>query len=296
MHTLTRRRAAALLTALGGFAVLKSAGAEAAMATTEYWPLWSVEGNGGRVYLLAHTYPLENSWHNEQIEALVPQCAAVWSETNSIRTANYQKIVTQNAFDTSARLMARLDPTDQERVRTAAKLALVKLDDIAPLRPWAAASMIEEAYYDAMHLSRQGPQQVLVAKAVALGVATPCEFPDLDTNMQFLGGFTPTQDVQYLRYTMDHLLMGLPENQRMCCDFGRGDFKLAEQFMAHFKSAYAELFAKAVFGRNTAWVVRFQTMLQTPKPSMVVLGFFHLVGPDNVREQLQKAGLTVRRV
>jgi uncharacterized protein YbaP (TraB family) len=47
--------------------------------------------------------------------------------------------------------------------------------------------------------------------------------------------------------------------------------------------------------RNTRWVSRIRTMLADPDTEFVAVGVGHLVGPDNLLDQLRAAGLSVER-
>jgi uncharacterized protein YbaP (TraB family) len=62
------------------------------------------------------------------------------------------------------------------------------------------------------------------------------------------------------------------------------------------KSRYPALYASIVIERNRRWVPRFETMLQSERPAMVVLGLYHLAGPDSVLEQLRAAGMKVSQI
>jgi hypothetical protein len=51
-----------------------------------------------------------------------------------------------------------------------------------------------------------------------------------------------------------------------------------------------------VLERNKGWVSRVRTMLGAEKPSMMVVGFYHMVGPDRMQLQLAQAGFAVERI
>jgi hypothetical protein len=67
-------------------------------------------------------------------------------------------------------------------------------------------------------------------------------------------------------------------------------------WIARMERLYPELYQAIAVERNQRWVPRFKSMLQEDKPTMVVLGFGHLVGPDSVQEQLRQNGLIAQRL
>jgi uncharacterized protein len=48
--------------------------------------------------------------------------------------------------------------------------------------------------------------------------------------------------------------------------------------------------------RNQLWVPRVHTMLNAARPTMIVVGLYHLVGPDSMLVQLGASGARLRRV
>jgi uncharacterized protein YbaP (TraB family) len=48
--------------------------------------------------------------------------------------------------------------------------------------------------------------------------------------------------------------------------------------------------------RNARWVARIRTMLADGETEFVAIGAGHLVGPDNLLNQLRAGGLTVERL
>ena len=48
--------------------------------------------------------------------------------------------------------------------------------------------------------------------------------------------------------------------------------------------------------RNMRWVARIRTMLADDHTEFVAIGIGHLVGPDNLLDQLRAGGLDVQRV
>jgi uncharacterized protein len=107
---------------------------------------------------------------------------------------------------------------------------------------------------------------------------------------------SPELGVQYLRYILDEILLGHDENQLIYSDWAGGKDSRAADSVAKMKNLYPELNRSLVASRNRAWVAQIRSMFTQPKPTMVVVGFYHLVGPDSIQTQLRANGLHVKRI
>lgn len=259
------------------------------------WPLWSIEGKNGRVYLTGETPPRATAWKDDRIEKLLGGCSALWNETNQIHRQDPQALIRRYGIDQSTPLLSKLTPADQKRVAKVAELAKIPLDSLAPFRPWVVASELESSYYEAMKLPESGTaEKVLIAQAKTAGIPMSSEFPANDDVITFMGEMTQAEEIQYLQYTLDHILDGLAENERIYSLWSRGDLSGAEGMVARMKANQPDLYKKHVIGRNKNWVPRIETMLNDPKPALIVVGLYHIAGPDSVLAQLKGNGMTVR--
>jgi uncharacterized protein len=104
------------------------------------------------------------------------------------------------------------------------------------------------------------------------------------------------QEVQYLRYILDEILAGHDEDQLIYRDWAAGKDSRAVESVSKMKRLYPELYRSLVVSRNRAWVPQIRSMLTQPKPTMVVVGMFHMVGPDNIQAQLRANGLHAKQI
>lgn len=74
---------------------------------------------------------------------------------------------------------------------------------------------------------------------------------------------------------------------------GRADLFGAsnEQYKQYYPQQYENILAK----RNRNWIPVIESYLQSPEVELVLAGFGHLAGPENVLELLQERGYTVER-
>jgi uncharacterized protein len=292
---LTRREILISLGALTiGFAGRTALGAS--NPASPAWPVWSVEGYGGKAYLVGETLPRPTDWCDGRIEALVPGCGMLWTETNQIFRGDRKELLTRNGIDTATPLLAGLSTEDRLRLEKAATLCKVPLASMTNFKPWLAGATLEEAFFEVMGLSGRAPDRVLSAEAKTAGIPLFSEFEVKDDVVTWFGTMSPQQDLQFLRYILDEVLASRSDQAATFTDWGRGDFRRATGVVTRIKQIYPELYGMLVLDRNRRWVPRFTKMLSEQKPAMVVLGHLHLVGSEGVLAQLAAAGMTVQKI
>jgi hypothetical protein len=187
---------------------------------------------------VGETYPRPTDWHDERIEALVPGCSVLWTETNQIIRGDLKELVTRNGIDNATPLMVRLGADDRVRLEKAAALCKVPMASLKAFRPWLAGATLEDTFYQAMGLSGLAPDKVLSAKAQAAGVPLFSEFAVKDDVATWFGSMSPRQDLQFLRYILDEVLASRSAQAATFTDWGRGDFRRARGVVARIKQLY----------------------------------------------------------
>ncbi|RRN63879.1 TraB/GumN family protein [Caulobacter sp. 602-1] len=86
---------------------------------------------------------------------------------------------------------------------------------------------------------------------------------------------------------------GSRRSERISTEWLAGRQTAAADFVDHERRDYPELYAKLTVERNRAWVPHFEAMLNAPKPTLVVVGLYHLVGSESMLVQLRRAGFEV---
>ncbi len=263
--------------------------------TAVAWPLWIVEKAGRTVYLMGETPARATAWSDARIESLLKTCGEVWTETNQVRHKNPKELVGKYGLDTSKPINEKLSANDLNRLKQVAELAKFPLEALSPMKPWLAAFTIESAYFSSMKLNEQGTaERVLLRIAKELNIPHASEFSSQDELIEFMGGMSAQEDLQFLQYTLDHILAGTAENERIYAAWARGDSQAAEAFVANMKREQPDLYAKHMVSRNRSWLPRFAEMQKKSKPSLVIVGLYHMAGPDSLLEQLKADGWHVR--
>jgi uncharacterized protein YbaP (TraB family) len=122
------------------------------------------------------------------------------------------------------------------------------------------------------------------------------EFPAQDDTIAGYGSMSPDADLQFLRYTLDYVLAPAGQTERENADWGRGDVGPATAAVNQVARRYPDLTRALFIERNRRWVPRITAMLGQARPSLVVMGNYHLLGPDGVLMQLRQNGLVARRM
>jgi uncharacterized protein YbaP (TraB family) len=283
------------LVALLAVPIALAAGTSAATEAAQY-PLLEIKSGSGLVYLLGHTPPRPKDWSDSRIEGLLRTCGSLWIETNQTASVNMKDLIQQYGIDPSKPLYSWLTPSDRERLSQAAKIAGVPEDSLQPFRPWLAGQALEGAFFGARGFNGKNADQVLVAEAAEAGILVSSEFATKEDAARWFSDLPPEQEVQYLRYILDEILTGHDEDQLIYREWAGGKDSRAAESVAKMKKLYPELYRSLVVSRNRAWVPQIRSMLTQPKPTMVVVGMYHMAGPDNIQAQLRANGLRVKRI
>lgn len=275
--------------AIAGVTGLASAGSESRS------PLWEISSKLGRVFLFGHTPPREADWKESHIEDLLRRCGHFWNETNHSVRSSVQEVIQAYGTDPNQSLEERLEASQRARLSEAAKIAGVPAESLKHFRPWLAGQTLEGAFFGASPFNRQNADVVLRAEARSLSIPISSEFPTLDDAARWFFELSPTAEVQYLLYVIDEILVGHEEGQKVYAQWAMGNDALATKWVARMAQKYPQLYRSIVVERNQGWVPRVQAMAKAERATMVVVGFYHLVGPDSIPRQLENHGFRLRR-
>lgn len=262
---------------------------------SEGWPLWSVERNGRRAYLTGATPPRETDWSQERIEAIAADCDLIWTETNQNSRGNMRETIGRLGVDASAPLSERIPESDWVRVQTVAAQYGVAIENIDQLRPWLAAHTIGEASDDSRRWAGKTAETVITAAALRAGKEVQWEFPFQEDVIEWFGALTPQQSLEFMRYTLDEVQLPIDEESAKFDAWSRGDIGPATDWMSRTWASYPSLHQAIASKRNRDWVARFDSMLSQNRNGLVIVGLYHLVGPESVQDNLSRMGFTVRR-
>lgn len=265
-------------------------------ASIDPLPLWEISRERGKVFLLGHTPPRATAWKDERVQTLLRGCGALWNETNHRAAANVQDLVQRYGITRGQNLQDRLSAGQRARFSAAARAVGVPAQSLTHFRPWLAGQTLEDALFSAPPWNKPQADQVLVAEAQSLSIPITSEFATLPDAVHWFARLGSTAELQYLMYIVDEVLTGQEKGQRIYAAWDSGNVAPATAWMGRMARHYPELYRTIDVVRNQRWVPRVRTMLSADRPSMIVVGFYHLVGPDRLQAQLAAAGCRVRQV
>jgi len=290
-----RRKAVGALACVLAFA----AGATLPMNTLAHagsrnWPLWAIRRGSKTIYLTAETPPQPASWHDTRIEQLLTRCPALWTETNNVYKQDQSELIHRYGMDPGHPLDSRLNAHDKARLAKAAAYCGLKMDDLEPCRPWLVGSILEEKFYQAVGWKGKSARDVLVDQATHAGIPRHSEFKTKDDVFAWFGAFTPLQDIQYLRYTLDEVLAPSPFYAGIFRNWAADHSEPATAEVKRYSRAYPELAHKLTLERNLGWLSRFDEMFASSEGTpLVVVGLYHMVGPTGIPALARRKGLAV---
>lgn len=97
--------------------------------------------------------------------------------------------------------------------------------------------------------------------------------------------------------TLDEIDQLHSEFPQMIESWKHGDAgKMEKQFVEPMRQQFASIYQQLLVKRNQAWIPQIEDMLKTPPTEMVLVGSAHLLGPDGLLTQLEKAGYKITQL
>ena len=257
--------------------------------------MWKVSKGGRAAYVLGESLPRTVDWQDPDVQALLTNCGRLWTETNQTYRESTDALVKKFGMSADASPLGALSTEQMARLRAAAVRTQTSLGDLAGARPWLVGATLEDAGYRAAGLNGRSASTTLRAQAIAGGIPVSTEFPLKDDVFAWFGEMTPDEDAQFLCYAVDGVLLGLSGSEQISSAWASGRPGPAARFVEHERRDYPALYRKLTLARNRSWLPRFELMTKDAKPALVVVGLYHLVGPDSLLVLLQQAGFTVSK-
>ncbi|MDR1990169.1 MAG: TraB/GumN family protein [Acidobacteriaceae bacterium] len=229
----------------------------------------------------------------------------------------------EQAFDSSDTLVEELDmgemlspdaqmmmvmrgmlPAGQtlDKVVSAKTLALVKgaVDELGipllPLtqfKPWMLAITLqsiewEKAGFDA----NLGLDKHFYDKAVATGKRVQ-GLETLDYQISRFDGMTPDAQDRLLAETVTELASTQEMLTNVADAWKSGNTARLEQLVLDDLKSEPELYERLLADRNANWLPKIEALFAAPRPSLIVVGAAHLIGPDGLLQALRNKGYTI---
>lgn len=266
------------------------------MGPADTQPLWLVRKGASKVYIYGAFGSTTPKWSAPHVEAAFAEAQVFWKETADLLPGDEKKFIAPGLAGNRP-LSTWLTREQKEVVAAAAIETGTTYEALDRLKPWLAGISLNRAY-GARQLNGQidDPIPILTARAREQGKIIRSEFPDADSQLALVNNMSDATQVEYLFYTIENNRLPREAVDRRRRAWAAGDFRLEEQQVEHFRTAFPNLYETFERARNRAWPARIRKMLDEGGTTFLLVGADHLVGPDSLLVQLRLAGLNPRRV
>jgi hypothetical protein len=263
---------------------------------------WRMTGrNGAEITLLGSMHVMRPSDHPlpSSIDALVERADLIVMEVDidDIDAAAQQRLILEKAMLPQGTVLE--DVVDEEVYRLVEQHLHELGVDVAQLErfePWfLAITVLELGMRKIGFQAERGVERYVLDRAQAAGT----EIVGLETLEFQIGLFDalpPEQQQALLEQTLGEIDEGAAALGEMVTAWRDGELEsLSAELLEEFDQ-FPGLYETIVTKRNRAWVPALERMLADGRRRLVVVGALHLVGPDNVIDQLRERGHDVERL
>ena len=290
--------------------VLKSFAALAVLALTSLATpafaqpaFWVIKDADSTIYLLGtiHLLKPETQWRTEKLDTAIAESRELWLELPTTNAAAMQGdmmvLVSRYGLSPTDRLSKKLTEAEIKTLDEAARLAGLSAGQLDVFRPWFAALTISSA---AMTRAGYDPASGVDSKIEGIFRARNIKPKGLETaeeQIKVFAGMSPTQELEYLRETMEEYHDAPTELDAMVKQWASADIAgMEKMFVTEMKQEEADLYAALLVNRNANWVVKIEDMLKGSGTTFIAVGAAHLIGPDSVIAMLDAKGVKAERV
>ena len=258
-------------------------------------PLWQLEGDENRVYLLGSVHLLRKSDHPlpAEIYAAYDDAEALVMEVDvdDLDPAEVPKLAAELGHIAGPGSLAELLGTaGYERARTLAAAANIPLEELSHTEPWLAALSIEQLALSRLgfdvsfgledHLARRAradSKEILGLETLREQLSLLDELP-LDVQRRML--LSTLEDSGELGELMDNMVQA----------WRVGNLSALESAMLDDMLDLPELYAAVIVRRNRRFAEAISALLDDSDDYLVVIGTLHLIGEDGVPSMLAQRG------
>ncbi len=273
----------------------------AVSAEEQALPLWEIEGERNRIFLLGSIHLLREKDHPlpdamyvayEEAETLIMEL-----DMDDIDPVATQKMTNEmGLIENGGTLTELLGPEIYAEATALAELADIPLHLLDRAEPWFAAMNVEM-----MLLMRMGFDPSLGVESHFLERATGDgkEIEGFETMRQQLGFL----DGLSAKAQQEMFLQALAEGPEMSAMMDEmidawkiGDTRFMEDGVLSEMEQYPELNQAIVVNRNNTWTQQIEALLDDDDDYLIIVGTLHLVGAGGVPNLLSERGHTVTQM
>ena len=276
---------------------------------------WMVERNGSRVYLIGVREAKDGSWLTPKISRAFAESTEFWLETppHLERADKASSTVAPNAAaaqvnsedqddpltkelgrDSNRNLFEVIGPALAARTKAIADEYGIAYRRLAPLRPWRAYYVINDAFRSRNGMTEPGvnPQEVLTQMAVDAGKPIYSEFANQEDLVRWNAELSDEAQREHLEDLLDYI-----DAQKRGLNHDEGSGWMtghpSERTITQMRMKRPVLYEVTHVSRNIAWAERIDRWLTKGGVYFICMGMNHMLGPDSIPRKLamRKDGL-----
>lgn len=301
MFERVRRVARAALTAALALAAVAAAPPRAAAEEQAAPTMWRLSDGDNTVWIFGslHLLPDGVDWRRPELEAALADAEVLFLEiewTDENVAAMTALTYTDGVNPPGVALSTALSAEGLARLQSVLGEVDATLEQLEWMRPWLALSEIEFALADAYGMTMEnGVDFVIEAEAIAAGK----EIRSLDTPEQIIGATSRIPydlQVEILEASLILYERHPSYGDALIAAWRMGDVDEMERLYAIDAGILPPIFDEALLSaRNKRWAREIDAFMAGADDALVVVGAFHMVGPDSLIPMLEARGWEVER-
>ncbi len=272
-----------------------------ALALEQRAPLWRIDGDTNRIYLLGSVhllrpsdYPLPAAIDDAYADA---EILIMELDMDDLDPMAAQALATElGVLSAGGSLADLLGAENYLKATVLADKAAIPLELLAQTEPWLAAITVEQLMLTRIGFNPEyGVEKHLTGRAIndqkeILGLET------MDDQLRMLDTLPMAVQQALFMQTLEEGLEIETIMDDLITAWRNGDVATLERTMLSDMQGQPELYQQLVVARNQNWVKQIVALLDEPEDYLIVVGALHLIGPDGVPEMLNRLNHTARQL
>jgi uncharacterized protein YbaP (TraB family) len=274
------------------------------------WPaaaahfLWEVSSLTNRAYLFGTVHAGKQQWYPlpKPVEDAFADSSVLVVEADVTDSEGLARTAPAMMLKPPTTLAQVVPAADYERFRKQLARYKLPVEQVAPLKPFMAVSMLVFAEWARLgYLPQYGVDGYLIARARAQGKKV-LEIEGLAVQAQLIESLTPEENRMLFSGTLGALESGLTAEQiaGMVNAWQSGDPDLLLQIARKYNDLVPgarEFEQKFIWSRHRSMADKIEGYLnRTKERHFIAVGSLHLAGPEGLVEVLRRRGYTVRQM
>jgi uncharacterized protein YbaP (TraB family) len=256
--------------------------------------LWVIRSDDAAVYVFGRmAVPIDTRWLTPTIESALDASDELWLENPRGDGDRGNELIGRLGFSEGYSVLDAVNESDRKRVMSLLEGAGLSADALQGRKAWLANLFLSQIIDRLNRVDGvSSPDNVLRQRAEVKGITVFSEWRDIAEVVEYSVGLEETIQLQMLVRALDD-----SESYALRLDaWLRGDVEALSMIADATAVTYPDAHREVNVERNSRWVARIRTMLADENKEFVAIGAGHLVGPDNLLNQVLAAGFSVERV